>query len=62
MTLKEFHKKSFAGGEHSKNGLKLKFKLLDKETLYGKFKIHKNYQGYDEISHGGIISVVLVQA
>ena len=44
------------------NGLKLKFKLLDNETLYGKFKIHKNYQGYDDISHGGIISTVLVSS
>lgn len=59
MVLKEFHKNCFACGKSVKNGLNLKFKLLEENTLYGEFKIHKSYQGYDNILHGGIISTIL---
>ena len=62
MRLKEFHKNCFACGEHSVNGLKLKFELLDDGILYSKFKINKNYQGYDNKSHGGIVSTILVSS
>jgi len=59
MMNKKFHKNCFACGKHSKNNLRLEFKLLNNKTLYGQFKIHKNYQGYDNILHGGIISTIL---
>ncbi|MEW6041032.1 MAG: hypothetical protein AB1633_05885 [Elusimicrobiota bacterium] len=60
MSLKEFHKKCFACGRYSENGLKLEFKLIDNHTLFGKFKIQKKYQGYDNKTHGGIIGTILV--
>ena len=59
MRSKEFHKNCFACGEDSINGLKLKFQLLEDGTLYSEFKININYQGYDNKSHGGIISTIL---
>ncbi|MFA5033759.1 MAG: hypothetical protein WC614_12170 [bacterium] len=59
MVLKEFHKNCFACGKNVANGLNLKFKLLEDDTLYGEFKIDKSYQGYDNILHGGIISTIL---
>ena len=62
MRSKEFHKNCFACGEHSINGLKLKFELLDDGTLYSELKINKNYQGYDNKSHGGIVSTILVSS
>ncbi|MEA1927553.1 MAG: hypothetical protein U9N73_05055 [Candidatus Auribacterota bacterium] len=62
MRSKEFHKKCFACGEHTENGLKLKFELLDDGTLYSEFKINKKYQGYDNKSHGGIVSTILVSS
>jgi len=62
MRSKEFHKNCFACGEDSVNGLKLKFKLLDDGTLSSEFKINQNYQGYDNKSHGGIVSTILVSS
>lgn len=59
MPSKKFHKHCFACGKSVNNGLKLKFKLLEDNTLYGTFKIPKRYQGYDNILHGGIISTIL---
>jgi hypothetical protein len=61
MTEK-FHDNCFACGEHSKSGLKLEFKLLENNTLYGKFRISNHYQGYENLSHGGIISTILVSS
>jgi acyl-coenzyme A thioesterase PaaI-like protein len=56
---KKFHENCFICGKHSKNGLKLKFILRDNNTLSGEFKISKDYQGYDGILHGGIITAIL---
>ena len=56
---KKFHENCFICGKHSKNGLKLKFILHDNNTLSGKFKISNDYQGYDGILHGGIITAIL---
>jgi predicted transcriptional regulator len=56
---KKFHKNCFVCGKHSKNGLKLKFILCNNNTLSGEFKISKDYQGYDGILHGGIITAIL---
>lgn len=55
---KGFHKNCFACGEYSPSGLKLKYTLCG-NTLTGKFKIPDNYQGYDDILHGGIIATIL---
>jgi acyl-coenzyme A thioesterase PaaI-like protein len=57
--INKFHKNCYACGKEVRNGLKLKFKLLTNGTIYGKFIIAKNYQGYDNILHGGIISTIL---
>ena len=62
MRSKDFHRKCFACGEESENGLNLKFELLDKGTLSSEFTIKKNYQGYDNRSHGGIVSTILVSS
>ena len=56
--MREFHSNCFACGEYSKNGLKLNF-FLRKNTLAGKFKIFENFQGYDDMVHGGIIATIL---
>ena len=39
--------------------MKLEFELLDDGTLYSEYKINWNYQGYDNKSHGGIVSTIL---
>ena len=57
--IKGFHENCFACGEHVRNGLKLKFELLNNGILYGRFKMHKIYQGYDNILHGGITTTIL---
>ncbi|MBU0533417.1 MAG: hypothetical protein KJ887_01270 [Candidatus Omnitrophica bacterium] len=55
---KKFHKNCFACGKNSPIGLKLKY-LLCGNTLTSEFKIPDNYQSYDDIVHGGIISTIL---
>jgi acyl-coenzyme A thioesterase PaaI-like protein len=57
--IRNFHKNCFVCGKCSKNGLKLKFVLRDDNTLCGKFRISEEYQGYDGILHGGIITAIL---
>jgi len=42
--------------------LKLTFELLGDGTLYSEFKITQNYQGYENKSHGGIVSTILVSS
>ena len=44
----KFHEKCFACAKYSRNGLKLEFKLLQDNTLFGIFAISGNYQGYDD--------------
>jgi hypothetical protein len=56
---KKFHEHCFVCGKHSKKGLKLKFVFHDNNSLSGNFKISDEYQGYDKILHGGIISAIL---
>jgi len=55
----KFHENCFVCGKHSENGLGLKFILHDDDTLSGEFKVSKEYQGYDGILHGGIITTIL---
>lgn len=57
--IKKFHENCFACGENSKFGLKLKFKLLENKTLFGTLNLQSDYQGYNNILHGGIVSVIL---
>jgi acyl-coenzyme A thioesterase PaaI-like protein len=56
---KKFHENCFICGQHYKNGLKLKFVLKEDQTIFGEFKISKDYQGYNGILHGGIITAIL---
>jgi acyl-coenzyme A thioesterase PaaI-like protein len=55
---KEFHKNCFACGKYSPIGLRLHYTLCG-NTLTGEFRISDNYQGYDDIVHGGIIASIL---
>jgi acyl-coenzyme A thioesterase PaaI-like protein len=57
--IAEFHKNCYACGGKVNDGLKLKFKLLANGTISGKYRADKNYQGYENILHGGIISTIL---
>ena len=54
----EFHKNCFACSRYTKSRLKLRY-IFRQNTLTGKFKISNNYQGYDNIVHGGIIATIL---
>ncbi|MDD3052989.1 MAG: PaaI family thioesterase [Endomicrobiia bacterium] len=58
-TNKTFHEDCFACGKNSQIGLKLEFQLLENKTLFGTFTMSDDYQGYDNILHGGIISTIL---
>jgi acyl-coenzyme A thioesterase PaaI-like protein len=57
--IDKFHRNCFACSGKVSDGLKLKFILLANGTISGKFRAGKNYQGYDNILHGGIISTIL---
>lgn len=54
----KFHKNCFVCSGNSDNGLKLKYTFLH-NRLSGEFKIPCDYQGYDNIAHGGIIAAIL---
>ena len=50
----------FACGDKNPIGLKLKFDFNDmKKTLSCKFTLGKNYQGFTDIVHGGILATIL---
>ena len=53
-----FHDKCFVCGRKHEKGLKLKFELSN-DVICGTFKIPKDYQGYEDILHGGIIAAIL---
>ncbi|MBM4141909.1 MAG: PaaI family thioesterase [Nitrospira sp.] len=57
----EDDKHCFACGEKNPNGLNLKFSLRDGK-VFAEFILHKTYQGYKDIVHGGIISTLLDEA
>jgi len=59
ITNKKFHENCFICGQNSRKGLKLNFVLKEDETLLGQFKISEDYQGYNGILHGGIITAIL---
>jgi len=54
----KFHDKCFVCGSNHEKGLKLKFNLKN-NVLSGEFRMPKDYQGYDNILHGGIIAAIL---
>lgn len=56
--INNFHKNCFVCSEYSQNGLQLKYSLSHNK-LTGEFKIPSDYQGYDNIAHGGIIAAIL---
>jgi len=58
----KFHENCFACGKKVESGLGLEFKLMKDNTLCGKFKISSRYQGYKDLSHGGIITTILVSS
>jgi uncharacterized protein (TIGR00369 family) len=51
----------FACGENNPIGLKLKFEKLDGNYI-AKFTPQKEHQGYEGITHGGIVSTLLDEA
>ncbi len=53
-----FHDKCFVCGRKHEKGLKLKFELSN-NIIFGTFKIPKDYQGYEDILHGGIVAAIL---
>ncbi|MFH1367749.1 MAG: hotdog domain-containing protein [Elusimicrobiota bacterium] len=55
----KFHENCFACGKHALNGLKLEFKLLQNSAVSGGCAISTDYQGYDNIVHGGVVSAIL---
>jgi acyl-coenzyme A thioesterase PaaI-like protein len=55
----KYHENCFACGKNPQNGLKLQFKLIHDNTVSGEYSINNDHQGYDSISHGGIISTIL---
>ena len=54
----KFHDKCFVCGKKHKKGLKLEFRLVN-NTISGEFRVPEDYQGYDDILHGGIIAAIL---
>jgi acyl-coenzyme A thioesterase PaaI-like protein len=59
ITDKKFHENCFICGQNSRKGLKLNFVLKEDQTLLGQFKISEDFQGYNGILHGGIITAIL---
>ncbi len=51
----------FVCGEKNASGLRLSFSLRDGKVA-SEFVLHKAYQGYKDIVHGGLISAILDEA
>ncbi|MDH5769657.1 MAG: PaaI family thioesterase [Nitrospirota bacterium] len=54
----EDDKHCFVCGEKNPNGLNLTFSIREGKA-FAEFILHKTYQGYKDIVHGGIISTLL---
>ena len=54
----EDDKHCFVCGEKNPNGLNLTFSFREGKVVT-EFILHKTYQGYKDIVHGGIISTLL---
>lgn len=57
----EDDKHCFVCGEKNPNGLNLTFSFRERK-VFTEFILHKTYQGYKDIVHGGIISTLLDEA
>jgi len=55
----KYHENCFACGRKFQNGLGLQFRLVNDNAVSAEYSIKDDYQGYDNISHGGIISTIL---
>ncbi len=55
----KLHNNCFACGEGNPNGLKLKFTADQEGRVSSEFIIPHNYQGYNNMVHGGIIATIL---
>lgn len=55
----EDDKMCFACGTNNAAGLKLRFKILPDRTIETEFTPQKIHQGFNNIVHGGIISLIL---
>jgi uncharacterized protein (TIGR00369 family) len=51
----------FACGKDNENGLKLSFSTAQGKTV-SEFSLHKRFQGYKSVVHGGIIATILDEA
>ena len=51
----------FVCGEENPKGMHLKFQKCQ-DKVYARFSFEKYYQGYNNIVHGGVISLVLDEA
>jgi acyl-coenzyme A thioesterase PaaI-like protein len=51
----------FACGKNNQSGLKLTFSFSQGKTI-SEFNLTRNFQGYKEIIHGGIVSTILDEA
>ena len=49
----------FGCGKNNPIGLKLDFKIGKDKTIFSEFTPQKNHQGYANITHGGIMALVL---
>ena len=52
----------FACGEKNPIGLQLKFELIDNEKVVAKKFLKREYEGYDGVAHGGIVTTMLDEA
>jgi len=49
----------FVCGRENKQGLRIEFKLSEDNCLSGEFQAKKEFQGFANILHGGIIGLIL---
>lgn len=59
MYDQRLHENCFACGENNPDGLRLKFTADSEGKVSSEFVIARQYQGYDNMTHGGIIATIL---
>ena len=52
----------FVCGKNNPRSLHLKFKNIDDNTVIAEFELEKEYEGYPNIVHGGILAAILDDA
>jgi len=58
VSPRRFHETCFACGSESNQGLQLRFRQ-DGNSISGRTRIRKSFQGYDGVAHGGIVTTLL---